>query len=173
MRLPFVVCLSLIVPLSHAEPEEVDWLDLLTAEDLDAMLAMPEIGHDGGEGDSTFYIPGGLKQLPNLPAVMYSTRTVAALDEQALSLVGYPVPLEREAGSPLRRFLLLPYPGACNHLPPPPPNQIVLVSYPAGIAVDDPYVPLRVSGTLKIQAQGDAAYTLDADSVGAVEEIEL
>lgn len=174
MRLPFALCLGLITTLSHAVPEEADWLDLLPPEDLDAMLAMPEIGHDDAEGESTFYTPSGLKQQPGLPAVMYSTRTVADLNSQPLTLVGYPVPLAGKPGERLQRFFLLPYPGSCNHVPPPPPNQIVLVRYPRGFSVADHYVPLRVSGTLKIEAlhsaQGDAAYALDADSVGLIEE---
>ena len=176
MRLPFAICLTLIATLCHAEAEEADWLDLLPAEDLDAMETMPDIAHTGGEGESAFYRPGGLKQRPGLPAVMYSTHTVAELNGQALTLVGYPVPLARDAGGRQRSFFLLPYAGSCNHVPAPPPNQIVLVRYPRGVALDDVYVPLRVSGTLKIEtvhnAQGDAAYALDADSVQRVEDSE-
>ncbi|HEY6610818.1 MAG TPA: DUF3299 domain-containing protein, partial [Pseudomonas sp.] len=43
MRLPFVLCLSLIATLSHAEPAETDWLELMPPEDLAALEAMPEI----------------------------------------------------------------------------------------------------------------------------------
>ncbi|MNQ42262.1 hypothetical protein D3C85_559630 [compost metagenome] len=71
----------------------------------------------------------------------------------------------------------MPYPGACIHVPPPPPNQIVLVRYPKGIALNDIYAPIWVDGTLKVEQvrndMADAAYALDADSVRLVEESDL
>lgn len=177
MRLPFVLCLSLIATLSHAEPAETDWLELMPPEDLAALEAMPEIDHRGAEGDSAFYGQGGLKQQADLPAVMYSTRTVAALDGKALRLGGYPVPLETTADGRFQTFFLVPYPGACIHVPPPPPNQIVLVRYPKGVVLDDIYAPLWVSGTLQVEPVSNdlanAAYALDADSVRLVEEADL
>ena len=39
---------------------------------------------------------------------------------------GYMVPLEDNLEQ-VTEFLLVPYPGACIHVPPPPPNQIVHV----------------------------------------------
>jgi uncharacterized protein len=39
---------------------------------------------------------------------------------------GYMVPLEDNLEE-VTEFLLVPYPGACIHVPPPPPNQIVYV----------------------------------------------
>lgn len=178
MRLPFALCLTLFATLSHAvEPPETDWLALLPPEDLAALEAMPEIDHRGAEEDSPFYTPGGLKQQADLPAVMYSTRTVAALDGQRVRLGGYPVPLESTSDGRFHTFFLVPYPGACIHVPPPPPNQIVLVRYPRGVALDDIYAPLWVSGTLRIEKVGnqlaDAAYALDAEGVRPVEEADL
>lgn len=178
MRLLSALCLTLFATLSHAaEPTETDWLALLPPEDLAALEAMPEIDHRGAEGDSAFYGAGGLKQQADLPAVMYSTRTVAALDGKVLRLGGYPVPLETTADGRFHTFFLVPYPGACIHVPPPPPNQIVLVRYPKGIALDDIYAPLWVSGTLHVETVGnalaDAAYALDAEGVRVVEEADL
>jgi hypothetical protein len=49
-----------------------------------------------------------------------------ALDGAEVKLPGFVVPLERE-GEALREFLLVPYFGACIHVPPPPANQIVHV----------------------------------------------
>lgn len=178
MRLSFVLCLTLIATLSHAaEPAETDWLALLPPEDLAALEAMPEIDHRGAEGDSPFYGDGGLRQQADLPAVMYSTRTVAALDGRKIRLGGYPVPLESDASGRFRTFFLVPYPGACIHVPPPPPNQIVLVRYPQGAELEDLYAPLWVSGTLRIERVGnalaDAAYALEAEGVRPVEEADL
>ena len=44
MRLLPALCLTLFATLSHAaEPDEVDWLELLPPEDLAALEAMPQV----------------------------------------------------------------------------------------------------------------------------------
>jgi hypothetical protein len=44
---------------------------------------------------------------------------------------GYMVPLEDNLFA-ATEFLLVPYPGACIHVPPPPPNQLVHVTMSGG-----------------------------------------
>lgn len=165
--------LLLICPALFAEPGETDWLDLMPEQDRLALEQMPEIDHLGAEADGSFGAPGGLKQAGDLPAVMYSRNTVAAMDGRRILLGGYPVPLESDEKGRSTEFFLVPYPGACIHVPPPPPNQIVLVRYPAGVPIEDIYEPLWVSGRLRIEevsnALADAVYTLDASEVRAVE----
>lgn len=172
-------CLSLLFALpliTQAAPVEVDWLELMPDEDRLALENMPEIEHSTPEADG-FSEQGGLKQGGGLPAVMYSAKTVPALDGKAIRLGGYPVPLESDSRGRSIEFFLVPYPGACIHVPPPPPNQIVLVRYPQGIVLDDIYAPLWVDGTLGVEPVSndlaDAAYALAADSVRLIEEDEL
>lgn len=172
-----LLSLLLLPLLSHAELPELDWLELMPREDRQALEAMPEISHDSPEAASAFGQQGGLKQAEGLPAVMYSKKTVARLDGKRIRLGGYPVPLESDAEGKSTLLFLVPYPGACIHVPPPPPNQIVLVRYPRGVALSDIYEPLWVEGTLHIEAVdndlADAAYALDASSVRLVEEGDL
>ncbi|WP_324732448.1 DUF3299 domain-containing protein [Pseudomonas paeninsulae] len=168
----------LLSSLACAELPETDWLELMPEEDRQALEAMPEISHDSPEQDGAFYDPSGLRQQDkSLPAVMYSAKTVAALDGKAIRLGGYPVPLETDAQGRSTLFFLVPYPGACIHVPPPPPNQLVLVRYPAGIELEDIYAPLWVSGTLQVEPVSnelaDAAYALEAGVVRMVEEADL
>lgn len=170
--------LLLLCGLARAELPETDWLQLLPEEDRLALESMPEISHDTPEQSSEFYNPGGLKQqAKDLPAVMYSAKTVAAFDGKQIRLGGYPVPLETDAEGRSTLFFLVPYPGACIHVPPPPPNQLVLVRYPKGIELEDIYAPLWVSGTLKVEPVSnelaDAAYALDAGQVRMVAEEDL
>jgi hypothetical protein len=167
--------LLLISTLACAELSETDWLELMPLQDRQALENMPEISHQGIEQDSGFYSPGGLKQQEqNLPAVMYSTNTVAAFDGKRVRLGGYPVPLESDSQGRSTLFFLVPYPGACIHVPPPPPNQLVLVRYPRGIELEDIYAPLWVSGTLQVEQVNnelaDAAYAMQADAVRLVTE---
>jgi hypothetical protein len=178
MRSLMILALLLLSNLAHAELAETDWLSLLTAHDRKALENMPEISHDTAEGDGVFTNKGGLKQRDKqLPAVMYSSSTVAALNGKNIRIGGYPVPLESNAKGKSTLFFLVPYPGACIHVPPPPPNQLILVRYPHGIALDDIYAPIWVSGTLKVEAvsndMADAAYALDAAQVRLVEEADL
>ncbi len=170
--------LLFVSTLACAELPETDWLELMPAQDRAALEAMPEIDHQGAEQDSAFYNPGGLKQQDNnLPAVMYSTSTVAALNGKTLRLGGYPVPLETDREGRSTLFFLVPYPGACIHVPPPPPNQLVLVRYPKGIELEDIYAPLWVSGTLQVEQVNnelaDAAYAMQADAVRVVTDDDL
>ena len=169
MLRPLLLLFALALPLSlRAAPATIDWLDLLPAEDYQAMLDIPDIDHSGGldsEGDFT----QNLHQRDGLPEVMYSTRVVSDYDGQSVRIGGYPVPLETDAQGRYLSFFLVPYAGACIHVPPPPPNQIILVDYPDGIAIDDIYQPFWVQGTLRVSQSSnelaDASYALSAERV--------
>ena len=52
---------------------------------------------------------------------------VASLNGRRVRLSGYVVPLKHK-GRRVSEFLLVPYVGACIHVPPPPQNQIVYVT---------------------------------------------
>jgi len=174
MRTFFLSLLCCLTFASHAQtaPPELDWLELMPPEDRQALEEMPEIDHATPE-DLGFSDQGGLKQEAGLPAVMYSAKTVAELNGREIRLGGYPVPLESDARGRSTEFFLVPYPGACIHVP-PPPNQIVLVRYPKGIALEDIYAPLWVDGRLQIEPVSndlaDAAYALEAAAVELVDE---
>ncbi len=75
---------------------------------------------------------------------------VDELDDKDVSLVGYLVPLDFEADK-TDEFVLVPYFGACIHVPPPPPNQIVYVKFREGLALSETrmYSPFRVEGRIK------------------------
>lgn len=171
---PIIVSLLLCYAFFvHAAPAELDWLELMPAEDRKALEEMPEIEHNSPEADG-FSDQGGLKQGSGLPEVMYSAKTVPSLSGREVRLGGYPVPLETDSKGRSTEFFLVPYPGACIHVPPPPPNQIVMVRYPSGIALEDIYAPLWVDGTLRIEPVSnelaDAAYVMSAAEVTLVDE---
>ncbi len=92
-----------------------------------------------------------------------------SLQGKDVKIYGFVVPLERDDNTALTEFLLVPYFGACIHVPPPPQNQIIHVT------VDDASVKLQamdtvfVYGTIGIEyvssSLGDAAYTLKASKL--------
>jgi hypothetical protein len=177
MRRLLVIPLLLLCGLARAEIPETDWLELMPKSDQKALEAMPEIDHNSPEAQGTFDSKGGLKQSKGLPAVMYSAKTVPAMNGKEVRLGGYPVPLETDAKGHSTLFFLVPYPGACIHVPPPPPNQLVLVRYPKGLKIEDIYTPLWVVGKLKVEKvsndMADAAYAMDAEKARVVVEADL
>lgn len=177
MRRLLFIPLLLLCGLARAEIPETDWLELMPKSDQAALEAMPEIDHNSPEAQGTFDSKGGLKQSKGLPAVMYSAKTVPAMNGKEVRLGGYPVPLETDAKGHSTLFFLVPYPGACIHVPPPPPNQLVLVRYPKGLKIEDIYTPLWVIGKLKVEKVSndlaDAAYAMEAEKARVVVEADL
>jgi len=104
---------------------------------------------------------------------LVSTRTVDELNGKNIKLPGFIVPLEFDDDQTITQFFLVPYFGACIHLPPPPPNQMVLVDYPEGLQMEALYTPFWISGKLSIQIVenevGISAYAMEMDSLEVYE----
>ena len=97
MRALFLFSLLLCSTLARAELPETDWLELMPKSDQKALEAMPEIDHDSPEAQGTFTAKGGLKQSKGLPAVMYSTKTVAAMNGKSIRCLLYTSPSPRDS----------------------------------------------------------------------------
>lgn len=82
-------------------------------------------------------------------------KNLADVDKKVVRIPGFIVPLEDNMKQ-LTEFLLVPYPQACIHVPPPPPNQMVLVRAPAGKEFKYVPYPVWVEGTLEIGSKGHA-----------------
>jgi hypothetical protein len=93
---------------------------------------------------------------------------VTELDGKRVRIGGYVVPLDFEATN-VKEFLLVPFVGACIHVPPPPPNQIIYVKTAKGFDVAGSFDPVYVTGALKVASQytglAETGYTIDADKV--------
>ncbi len=73
------------------------------------------------------------------------------LDGGIVRVPGFIIPLEDNYRA-ISEFLLVPYPLACIHVPPPPPNQIVHVKMDKNKKIAfDFYEPVWAQGRLKIQ----------------------
>lgn len=95
-------------------------------------------------------------------------------------LPGFIVPLEFD-NLTVTEFILVPTAGACIHTPPPPANQMVVVSFPQGVQFRGLYTPVWVEGTLAQQTNSSnielsdgatdvtTAYTMEAQSVEVYE----
>src|SRR6266545_136457 len=68
----------------------------------------------------------GQELADELRAALENAPVVEALNDKTVKLSGFLVTLEGD-GKAVSEFLLVPFFGACIHVPPPPSNQIVLV----------------------------------------------
>lgn len=80
-------------------------------------------------------------------AEIHDRTLVPELDGQVIKLPGYVLPLDFE-GTLVKSFLLVPYVGACIHVPPPPPNQIVFVQLKQGFESPEMFTPVWVTGRM-------------------------
>lgn len=89
---------------------------------------------------------------------------VQALDGKRVRIPGYVVPFDFSANAEHTEFLLVPYFGACLHTPPPPPNQIIMVTAETAAKIDNIYDPVWLEGTLTtgefLNDLGNSAYEL-------------
>ena len=83
-------------------------------------------------------------------------------------LPGFIVPLEY-SGTAVTAFILVPFVGACIHVPPPPANQLVFVTTPDPYESDGLYAPVRVTGMFGVSAMSthlaQIGYALSAEKI--------
>jgi len=91
------------------------------------------------------------------------------MKSKLVKISGYVAPLDFLIGGELAEFLLVPYFGACIHVPPPPANQIIYVTLAkprVGFQVMD---EVWVYGRLEIEKTGsnlaDSGYKMKADAI--------
>lgn len=142
-------------PLSQSTPSD----EGSTA--LDAMNALPAEGSEGDVGMSTSMQIG-------------TFHTVADLNNEKVRLPGFIVPFNFEEEGMISEFLFVPFVGACIHVPPPPPNQIVYVTSKKPVAFSSLWDPMWIEGTLTTQRHenvlGNTAYTLQLDKLEPYDE---
>ncbi len=132
---------------SVAEPTSIMWQDLVPFEADDDGKQVPQFG---------------------------MTQVIEELNNQEVRIPGYIVPLSYEADNEHSDFLFVPYVGACIHVPPPPPNQIIYVTSSEPVDIGEMWTPFYVNGVLQtkknVNAIGPAAYTLELGTLQLYEE---
>ena len=181
---PLLLAASLMAAGAQAaDYRTIEWIELMPADDLEAFLNPPESLNDIEDGTEADQIAG---QLDNRSAVdvddtrykqaLVSTRVIDAFDGQAIRVPGFIVPLEHDAQQRVTRFFLVPYYGACIHVPPPPPNQIIYAEYPKGFKLESLYEPFWMSGTMRTSLteneMATSAYAMTVDHLDPYEDEE-
>jgi hypothetical protein len=142
---------------ANREPaREVDWLELMPKDEVEAMMAASAAAQLSVDHNKMGEQTGSFRAMPEF-------------DNQRIKLAGYIVPVQTTADGQLSEFFLVPYFGACIHVPPPPPNQIVYARLEKPIPMTEIYDAFWVTGTMKIERfQNDiaaTAYTMAVEDV--------
>lgn len=158
------------MPINETEYKTLGWDDLLP-ESLRPDQELIDKYNRGEVGDDDPQIIALKKQMREL---VEQSPINTALEGQRVRLPGFVVPLESD-GKKVSEFLLVPYQGACIHVPPPPPNQTVLVQSKNGTsAVRELFDTVWVSGTIRVEhnskSLADTGYTFIADNVETYDE---
>jgi hypothetical protein len=164
----FVLLLSLVMfaPLTAAQSvPEINWDDLMP-KNWDPMRELKSLKLD----QLTDADPRAMEALEKVRASWANAPVVPEVDGKRGRIAGYIVPLEKTREG-LKEFLLVPYYGACIHVPPPPPNQVIHVTLSKPRKNFQTMDALWVTGTLKVQrmetGMGSAGYRMFADSLSS------
>jgi hypothetical protein len=144
----------------------VQWEDLMSPADLEAILNAPPLSHDQY---------GWQDQLGSDPAEEAYMQAMQSFDvnpevlNRRILIPGFIVPTAYNAARRVTEFFLVPFFGACIHVPPPPPNQIIHVTFEPGVQLGnlyDPYIVLgELTGKVVRNELANSAYSLKAEGV--------
>ncbi|CAE6881950.1 hypothetical protein ACOMICROBIO_FLGHMIGD_00292 [Vibrio sp. B1FLJ16] len=132
-----LLMISFTVPvMASEEPLALDWIDLVPESErkmFDSVGMPASSEHSGGAAQQSTI--GGVR---------------TELNGSLVKIPGFVIPLEGDSNT-VTEFLLVPYFGACIHVPPPPPNQIIYVKFPEGAPVQELWDVVYVVGKLKTE----------------------
>ncbi|MCB5227105.1 DUF3299 domain-containing protein [Alishewanella sp. 16-MA] len=165
-----VLAASLAFSVHANEVKTIEWTDLMPEDDLQALMAMPEVAHDYSQPSPFEENYNG--EDPAAQAwqqILQSAKVKPEFNNVKIKIPGFIVPLEFDADQNVTSFFLVPYFGACIHVPPPPPNQIIYVSGASNLRADMIYSPFWIIGTITTESMShdlaNAAYSMKADKV--------
>jgi hypothetical protein len=173
-----VIATLLFASAGHAadSPRELKWAELMPP--IEAVKPKPKTFFSGATPSTDDGPPPPpllqegewMSMKRRQPGADLPPRVVTELNGKRIKIGGYVVPLDFESTT-VKEFLLVPFVGACIHVPPPPANQIVYVKSDKGFEIGATFDPVTVTGTMKTETAftglADAGYSIDAESVEA------
>jgi len=180
----------------NVRPKTIEWIDLLPKDAVTLIQPAPLVDHSRlsqaelDKDKSAKRIQANIigknfgfimQNTPNnvdntkkmtLKDVLISTGVRRDFVNKKIRIAGYIVPLEFDDNHKLTAFFFAPYFGACTHVPPPSPNQLIYVRSPQGFTVNDIFDPFWLTGKLHIETTetdetvlGISSYSVDADTI--------
>ncbi|HEY7884987.1 MAG TPA: DUF3299 domain-containing protein [Cellvibrionaceae bacterium] len=165
----------------------IEWVDLIPADDLEALMNPPDFLSDIEDGsdedqldNSELFSEEILADDPvaqRYQQALSSARTIDDMDQKAVRIPGFIVPLEFDEEQTITEFFLVPFFGACIHVPPPPPNQVIYVHYPEGLQLEHLYEPFWISGVISVahteNELAESAYSIKPFHIEPYSDYEL
>lgn len=178
LTLVSILLATLVMPVQSkdtADYRRLGWEDLVPAADLEILRSPPlslSAIPEGSAMESQDVLEAQAFEDPELArylAALRSTNVVAGLGGTKVALPGYLVPLEYTEELKVVKLFIVPWFGACIHLPPPPPNQTVMGTFSEGFAITSLMTPLLFKGTIRatltVDSLATATYALEIDSI--------
>lgn len=144
---------SIVLAQAGSTYKDMEWLDLMPKEEVDALKnaqGLPVDHNAKGEQIGSFV-------------------TVPGVNNTKIRLAGYVVPVEQTDDGQMTDFFFVPYFGACIHVPPPPPNNIVYVKMAKPIPAADMFSAYWLEGTIKTERLSNdiaaTAYVMSGDTL--------
>jgi len=150
----------------------IEWEALIPESDLEAILNPPDYITQVADGSLADQIENSIqsamqpKQMSDevYEQALKSTNIIDTMNGKNVRIPGFIVPVEFIGEKQVSTFFLVPYFGACLHMPPPPPNQIIYIETEKGITLESLYEPVWISGKLSTELFEDevatSAYTM-------------
>lgn len=154
--------------VADAGVKELEW-DALIPDDYSPEKLLTEYQVENIEDDD----PRAAELMDELRKLWDEAPVRPELDGQTVRLPGFTVPLEGDSRE-TTSFLLVPYYGACIHVPPPPANQTVYVLTEPGKGTKlGEFDVVWITGTMSVKRMdndmAEAGYTLYATDVAPYE----
>ncbi|HUP38282.1 MAG TPA: DUF3299 domain-containing protein [Candidatus Limnocylindria bacterium] len=152
--------------LAQERPEVIDWKHLVPAGYDPSDLVRKYQKEVSRLRDDD---PRAEKAAERLRKAWENAPVVQSLSNKTVKLSGFLVTLEGD-GKAVSEFLLVPYFGACIHVPPPPSNQVVLVrTGRRPFKVTEVFDMVSVTGRLRTERSSSelasASYVIEATHV--------
>jgi len=166
--------LLIINNVSFADNKEISWDDLLPNEEAGVkinttgidMKGIPDISEFGGSKAEFNRFMNDMKEFKKLQKK--NALININFDGSRIKIPGYIVPLTFD-GDNIIEFLLVPFLGACTHVPPPPANQIIYIKSAKGLKAEQVRSAVWVTGMLNAKSVStivaDVGYTIDEAAV--------
>ena len=187
-----VVCTSFMLSVAAESVRQITWDDLIPAN---LIAEDPVANLTEEQQDRVYWVINMLESLPkrsqeteafyeeideamptlkkydiDIAAILKKrkeirTAVVEELNGKNVRIPGYLLPLE-VSQEKVTEFLLVPYVGACIHVPPPPPNQIVHAKTAAekGYVMKAMFDPVWITGVLSAQSMVKELYLVDGSA---------
>lgn len=149
----------------------MDW-EVLIPKDWEPLRDFKSLNFNG-MSDSD---PRAIAALRNLQKAWKNAPLNPAIQNEKIVISGFIVPLDSSDSSTIEEFLLVPYFGACIHVPPPPSNQVIHVVPAQPLKGFQMMDPVTVTGDLSPSRidtpYGSAGYEMQAKTVAPYEDPE-